>query len=90
MFFTNKICESMNRTLNSKYIGGCKTFYSFKNCILEIIDFYTNKQEIYQERNVSITRSLEYYIKNKIIIDLIEHDTLKEIKKEYKNFLFEN
>lgn len=64
-FFTNNICESMNRTLNIKYIGGCKTFYAFNNCIF---DFYSNKHDIYQEKNVSITRSLEYYLKNKLIL----------------------
>ena len=90
LFFTNNICESMNRTLNSKYIVGCKTFYSFKNSILDIIDFYTNKIDVYQERNVSITRSLEYYVKIKLIINLINNDSLKAIKKEYKDFLVKN
>ena len=84
LFYTNNICESMNRTLNSKYIGGCKTYYAFKNCILDIIDFYTNKQVIYQERNISITRSLAFYVKNRLIIDIIKHETLKKIKSEYK------
>ena len=79
LFFTNNICESMNRTFNSKYIGGCKTFYSFKNSILDIIDFYTNKIDVYQERNVSISISLEYYVKNKLIINLIDGESLKAI-----------
>lgn len=26
LFFTNNICKSMNRTLNSKLVGGIKTF----------------------------------------------------------------
>ena len=60
LFFTNNISERMNRTLKSEYIEGYKTFYSFKICILKKKYFYTNKQDIYQERNVSITRSLKY------------------------------
>ena len=90
LFFNNNICESMYRTLNSKYIGGCKTFYSFKNIILDIIDFYTNKIDVYQERNVSVSRSLEYYVKNKLIINLIDNYSLKAIKNEYKDFLAKN
>ena len=32
-FYTNNICESFNKTLNTKYIGGVKTFYHFKNAL---------------------------------------------------------
>ena len=80
----------MNRTLNSKFVGGCKTYFTFKNCILEIIEFYSKKINNYQERNVSITRSLAHYVKNNLIIDLIEHDSLKKIKADYKEFLKSN
>ena len=43
LFYTNNICESMNRTLNMKFVGGCKTFYNFKNCVIDIIEMYEKK-----------------------------------------------
>ena len=67
MFYTNNICESINRTLNSKFVGGCKTFYNFKNSIIDIIDLYKNNTRIYQEKNVSISRSLDYYVKKTLV-----------------------
>ena len=88
LFYTNNICESLNRTLNKKYIGGCKTLYNFKNCLLDVINLYNNSK-IYQEKNVSISRSLEHYVKTKLIFDLIKHEDLKLIKEEYKKYLLE-
>ena len=61
----------MNHTLNSKFMGGCKTFYNFKKYINNIIDFYTNKMKIYQETNISVIRSLEFYVKHILVINLI-------------------
>lgn len=43
LFFTNNICESMNRALNSKLIWGCKIFLTFKFCKLDIIELYSKK-----------------------------------------------
>ena len=63
MFFTNNICESYNRTLNLKFIGGCKSLYNFERSLKEVITLYNNTP-VYQERNISITRSLQYYVQN--------------------------
>ena len=62
LFYTNNKCESLNRTLNKKYIGGCKNLFNFKNCLSDVINVYKNSK-IYQEKNISITRSLEHYLK---------------------------
>lgn len=80
----------MNRTLNSKFVGGCKTFYNFKNCIIDIIDFFTNKTKIYQETNISNTRSLEFYVKKNLVVNLISNEDLKKIKLNLKNYMKEN
>jgi hypothetical protein len=72
-----------------KFIGGCKSFYHFKECLLEVINLY-EKKDVYQERKLSITRSLEFYF---IIIeeyDLIIHKDLNIIKKKYKDYLINN
>ena len=90
LFYTNNICESMNRTINMKFIGGCKTFFNFKNCILDIIDMYNMNTKVYQEINGSITRSLEYYVKKALVINLIKHEDLKKIKFEYKKYMLDN
>ena len=90
LFYTNNICESMNRTLNMKFIGGCKTFFNFKNCIIDIIDIYEKNNKVYQEINGSITRALEYYVKKNLIITLIKNEDLKKIKTDYKKFMLES
>ena len=90
LFYTNNICESMNRTLNMKFIGGCKTFFNFKNCIKDIIDMYEKNNKVYQEINGSITRALEYYVKKTLVITLIKNEDLKKIKMEYKKFMLDN
>lgn len=89
LFYTNNICQSLNLTLNKKYIRGCKILYNFNNCLSDVINLYNNSK-IYQEKNISITRSLEHYIKKKLILDLIKHDDFKIIKKNYKKYLLEN
>jgi len=67
----------MNRTLNMKFVGGWKTFYNFKTCITDVINLY-NDRKPYQEINISITRALEYYVKNKLVITLFSHQDLKK------------
>ena len=62
-FFTNNICESNNRTLNLKYIGVCKSYYGFRNAILELINIFKEKKP-YEEKYCSITHALDYYGKN--------------------------
>ena len=42
-FFTNNVCESLNRTINSFYKYSRKTFNSFELCIKKIIDHYDNR-----------------------------------------------
>ena len=44
-FYTNNITESFNKQLNTKYIGGAKTFFLFKTALFEIIDLYKNKNK---------------------------------------------
>ena len=70
MFFTNNFCERYNRTLNLKFISGCKSIYNFERSLKEFITLYNN-MPLYQEGNISITRSLQYYAQNNNIIDLI-------------------
>ena len=36
-------------TLNSKYIGACKTLYHFKKAFLDLIELY-NIKDTYQEK----------------------------------------
>ena len=73
-----------------KFIGGCKTFFNFKNCLIDIIDMYEKNTKDYQEINVSITRVLEYYVRKTLVINLIKHDDLKKIKIEYKKYMLDN
>ena len=40
MFYKYNICESMNITLDMKFLGGCKAVFNFKNCIIDIIYIY--------------------------------------------------
>lgn len=89
LFFTNNIYESLNRSLNAKYIDGGKTLYSFKNSIIDLLDLYNNNK-IYQEKNKSVIKSLEHYVKQKIIFDLISNNDLKKIKDNYKIYMKEN
>ena len=41
-FFTNNVCESLNRTINSFYKYSRKTFLCFELCIKKIIAHYEN------------------------------------------------
>ena len=87
MLFTNKICGSYNRTLNLRFVGAYKSILNFDRCIKEIIEICENRN-IYQERNISITRALQFYVNNKTHdIELINNSDLKEIKDKYLNYL---
>ena len=88
-FYTNNICESFNKTLNTKYIGGAKTFYHFKNALMEILELYKTKNE-YKPRYLSITRALAYFCERNDICQLITAKDLTNIMKEYKFYLNNN
>ena len=53
---------------------------NFKKCIKEIINIY-NEKSIYKERNVSITRALQFYVSHNEVNNIITNKELKEIKK---------
>lgn len=57
IFYSNNICESCNRTLNSKFIGSSKTMYHFKLVLSELISLYNNKG-VYQEKKLSTSIEL--------------------------------
>ena len=82
-FFTNNVCESLNRTINSFFKYSRKTFYNFELCIKKIIEFYDNHND-YIEKNISITRVLSWYCKCKNISQLYSYTDKDNIIKEYK------
>ena len=65
-FFTNNAAESMNHTFNSHVITNRKSFYSFRKCILETLDYFKNKDE-YVEKGNQIARAIYFYVKDLII-----------------------
>ena len=86
IFYTNNICESFNRSLNSQYIGKTKTFFHFKSAIKNLIEIY-NVKNIYQEKKLSTSRALAYYTKRNNIIHLINLKDMEKIKNSYKEYL---
>ena len=82
-FFTNNVCESLNRTINSFYKFSQKTFMNFSLCIKKIISHYENHID-YIEKNISFTRILSCYYKCNNIKDLLNFKDFKNIIKEYK------
>ena len=46
-----------------KTIGICKTFYSFKRAILDLLTYFKNKN-VYKEKYISLTRAMDNYVKN--------------------------
>ena len=60
-FFTNNNCEWTNRSLNINYVGGCNTFFNFCKVLNEFKNYFDNK-EVYDEKKLSITRSLNYNV----------------------------
>ena len=63
--------------------------YHFKLALLELISLYNNKG-VYQEKKLSTSRAIEYYIKRNDIINLINQKDFEIIKKEYKEYLDKN
>ena len=61
-FFTNNFSESMNRIFNSHIISNKKSFYAFKKCLLETLEYFKNKDE-YQEKGNQITKAIYLYVK---------------------------
>ena len=64
-FYTNNITESFNKNLNTKYVGGAKTFLHFKKALFDILDLYKRHKE-YKNRYISISRALAYNVKTTI------------------------
>ena len=105
-FFTNNICESNNKILNSKFIGYCNSYYSFFKAIKNLIDYYKTKEE-YKDKYLCITRALDYYSKtsknynilnkqnyNNILATCINYRKNNNLpldnKLEYNNLLFDS
>ena len=83
-FFTNNVCESLNRTLNSFYKYSKKNFYNFQLSFQKLIEHYEHHID-YIEKNVSITRILSWYCKTHDIKDLQHFDFFKEMAKSYND-----
>ena len=84
-FYTNNVCESLNRTLNSFYKYSKKNFYSFELVIKKIIELYENHSE-YLEKNISTTRVLAWYCKSHNINELKNYSDYKDMIKEYNDY----
>ena len=65
-----------------------KTMFNFKMCLYDILQIYDSHTK-YKDKQVSITKSLEHYVKVNNAFDLIT-DNVKKIKKLYKDFLINN
>ena len=83
-FFTNNVCESLNRTLNGFYKYSKKTFYSFQLTLEKLIDHYDNHID-YIEKNVSITRILAWYCKCHDIKELKNYKDIEDMTKAYND-----
>ena len=88
-FYTNNICESFNKSINSKYIGKCKTLQHFKKAIIDLIDIY-NVKKCYQEKKLRTSRALAYFVSRNDVINLINIKDLEKIKQTYKEYLKKN
>ena len=80
-FFTNNVAESMNRIFNSHVISNRKSFYSFRKCILETLDYFKNKEE-YGEKGNQITRTIYLYVRetyNQDRLPLLTHKDMSKI-----------
>jgi len=84
-FFTNNICESLNRTIKSFFKYSDKSFFNFEICLRKIIDIYNNHLD-YIEKDIPITRVLAYWCKNNEINDLLDYKELDNMKIQYKNY----
>ena len=86
-FFTNNAAESMNHTFNSHVITNRKSFYSFRKCILETLDYFKNKDE-YVEKGNQITRAIYFYVKdsyNQDRLPLLTHKDMSKIIDDYNS-----
>ena len=83
IFFTNNLIETINRILNNKYKGICKTFYNFEYAKNELFKYFDNKS-LYKERNVSYTKALTYYARITNVTNLITKKELNKIYNDYK------
>ena len=83
-FFTNNVCESLNRTINSFYKYSKKTFYNFELCIKKIIELYDDHKD-YVEKNISITIVFAWFCKCNNITELLSYTDKDNIINEYKN-----
>ena len=84
-FFTNNAAESMNSIFNSHIISNRKSFYSFRNCILETLDYFKNKGE-YVEKGNQITKAIYLYVKdsyNQDRLPLLTHKDMSKIIDDY-------
>ena len=63
--------------------------FNFKMCLYDILQIYETHTK-YKDKQVSITKSLEHYVKVNNAFDLITDDDVKKIKKIYKDFLINN
>ena len=55
----------MNRIFNSHFTSipsNRKSFYVFKKCLLETLEYFKNKDE-YQEKGNQITKAIYLYVK---------------------------
>ena len=69
------------------FISSRKSFYSFRKCLLETLDYFANKGE-YKEKGRQITRAFHKYVKEKYNHDrlpLITQTDMKNILDDYEN-----
>ena len=85
-FFTNNVCESINRTLNKYYKGACKSLLAFENAILKLIQLYTDRNK-YEDYNFSYSRAIAYFVSTHEINSLIDNNTMEIVYNDYKKYL---
>lgn len=86
LFFTNNIVESANRSINSFYICSIKNFSLFEKSTYDIIDLYEHKHKRYNQPKFSVTKAINYYVKNTNINKLIIFKDWYKINEEYAKY----
>ena len=71
--------------MNNIFKGLCKSYYSFTNAIDFLLNYFKEKTN-YNERYIDITKSLEYYFKNKKDLKLIQEEDIYYIMEEYNKY----
>ena len=71
--------------MNNIFKGLCKSYYSFTNAIDFLLNYFKEKTN-YNERYIDITKSLEYYFKNKKYLKLIQEEDIYYIMEEYNKY----